>query len=115
MKPTKRNKRKLFQYSHDDMERAIQYVREGCSQRVAAERASVPQSTLSERLNKIHPDKLGSAPIFTPAEEETIVRYCENMRQLGYPRTDAQILEDANDILKRTNRQGLVSGGKLSK
>ena len=75
---------------------AEKFYRAGSSIRQEARRAGVPRQTLHDRLSRKHGDKHGRAPLFTEEEEARIAAYCEKMRQIGRPRSDKQIIEDAN-------------------
>ena len=98
-----------FNYTEDDMAKAIQLVNEGsCSIYQAAKMCKVPRSTLDDKVKGKVPlkRKMGPPSILTAEEERNLVIWILELSRRGWPITKEQLLENVQCLireLKRTN------------
>jgi hypothetical protein len=76
------------QYAPDDMAKAIEKVKSGCSILRASQIFNVPRSTLSYKSHGLHINtRKGPEPVLTQLCEETLVKWICTMKERGFPVT----------------------------
>jgi hypothetical protein len=82
------------QYSEEAMQRAIDDVNGGMSQRDAAAAHSVPRQTMADKIKGKHRLSSGGQPVFTEAEEITIAKNIATLGDWGFPvnTTDVRLM-----------------------
>ena len=86
-------------YSQEDLNNAIEYIKSGSSIRDASRRYKVPNSTLRWRLSKV-PRKPGPAPFLNPTDEKQLSDYVKYQASKGAPVTTTWLLETAARLMQ---------------
>ena len=96
-----------------DMQKAVKAVEEGVSIRVAADKYSVPRSSLHNRVSgKVGFQSCpGPSPYLSFEEEEELASFLIQVTKLGYPHTRKQVLSMVERILTSKGLQVSVSSG----
>ena len=94
--------------------KGIAMIRRGVKRCKAAEAVGIPVRTLSNKYDETHPLKPGRQTIFTPAEENRILTHLEAMQKVGFPLTQAKLMETANEILQEDPRKNLLENGAVT-
>ena len=105
---------KLRQWTQEDMERALEAVRErNVSATKAAIDFNVPRKTLTDRLHKKVADscKLGKPRALSDEHEKSLCGYIEYMAQRGFPLTVNQIIMYAWCMDKMSGRKVFGEAG----
>jgi transposase len=83
MAPGKRRKN----YTSEDVDLAVQAVKDGMSFRDAAEQFGVPKSTIKDRASGAHGSNIGQPTVLSPEEEKMICDMAILLGQCGFPFT----------------------------
>lgn len=90
-------------FREEDMEKAVQAVRNGMSQKTAAQTYKVPRITLGRRVHEKHTKPVGHPTVLSPAEEATIASTLGVVAKWGFPLTRL----DIRDVVKKyLDKQG---------
>ena len=112
-----RGKRKIAQWTHEQMMAAIAAVEGGQSIRVVARNFDIPQSTLLDYLHgKILKRKKGPPTVLSTSEEKALEEYILKMQENGFPLTMDQLrLKVAEMTQERVTpfRDGIPRNGWL--
>ena len=95
------------------MQKAMEAVEKGDTIRMAAEKFSVPRSSLHDRVSGRvqHGKQPGKPPYLTLEEEEEVVKFLIKCANIGYPRTRAQALALVQQILDKKGIPQMVTFG----
>ncbi|XP_078334130.1 uncharacterized protein LOC144625794 [Crassostrea virginica] len=102
--PRKYIKKGVYQnYSHEDMEKAVQAVREGLSLGKASKAFKVPKSTLSDRIcQRVLPGApIGRPPALPAKLEEELVSKVENAAAMGFGVSRRQLLVKTGRLVNK--------------
>ena len=85
---------------------AIQAVREVMPKRKVARIFQVPRTTLLDKLyGRVEENcSLGSRPVLSKSEEESLVQYVVGMAKIGYPLTRGNLASQVKKILDEDSR-----------
>ena len=77
-----------------NMQKAVKAVEEGMSVRKAAEKFTVPRSSLHDRVTgRVHFEaRSGPSPYLSYEEEEELASFLIQTAKIGYPHTKRQVL-----------------------
>lgn len=100
-------------WSADSMYKAIKAVEEGASIRVAAEKYSVPKTSLHDRVSgKVDIDaRPGPNAYLSFEEEEELASFLLQCAKIGYPHTKCQVLALVSRILHTKGIDTTVTNG----
>ncbi|KAJ8941189.1 hypothetical protein NQ318_008648 [Aromia moschata] len=90
-------------FTKENMEKAVDAVREGISQRAAAIKFNVPWISLLRRVGGKHTKPVGHPTVLSQAEEETIAKTLGVVAKWGFPLNRV----DVRDVIKKyLDKQG---------
>lgn len=82
-------KRKFYNYDQQDMQSALQYIRNGCKIRAACAKFGVSRTSVQDRLSgrvyEMRKRKMGPDPYLSLRNEERIVKWILEMAKCGFP------------------------------
>jgi hypothetical protein len=85
MPPKARSKKYCRGYTEEQVQQAMELVKNGISVREASKDCSVPKSTLMDRISGAHSSQQGRPTVLTPEEEELIVEMLTLLADWGFP------------------------------
>jgi len=77
--------RRYQDYSAEHLEKAIESIQQGMTQRIAAAVYNIPRSTLKNKLRGSHAGSVGGQRIFSEGEELMFVNHIITMSSFGFP------------------------------
>lgn len=88
------------------MQKALEAVRSGCSQRSASRQFGVPRATLQDTLLGRSPEerRMGPAPVLTPEEENKLENWLIELSKAGFPRKKDDLLDTVMKIVEEDGR-----------
>lgn len=99
-----RTKRRMYQYTEEDLKNALREIRENKMKiREASRRFNVPRATIQDRIKGRVPDLLrkpGPPPLLTVKGEEKIKNWIINLAKCGFPITKQMLLDTVSKIHK---------------
>ena len=101
---SKKPRRKLRQWTDDEMQRAIEYAQSGTiSINEAVQCYKIPPATLKDRLSGriIHRVKMGAKPYLTHEEEKELVEFLINCAKMGYGKTRKEVLNMVHTAVEK--------------
>lgn len=103
IKPTKRQ---FFAYSEEDMQKAIEAVKNGMTKKKAAIEYSVPRSTLLRKLSGHVPlrRKMGPPSELSETEENVLVEWILAMAKKGFPVHKVNLLQSVKKYLVESGK-----------
>ena len=101
------------QWSSVNMQKAMEAVEMGGTIRMAAEKFSVPRSSLHDRVSGRvqHGKQAGKPPYLTLEEEEEVVKFLIKCANIGYPRTRTQALALVQQIIDQKGIPRMITFG----
>lgn len=99
MPPKKKPK---FAYTHEDLLRALEAVKNGERVNMASKRFGIPQSTLDAKVRGKNPiaRKMGPQPILGLEGEELLVNWIKALAVRGFPVNKLDLVTSAKQIAK---------------
>lgn len=96
-----------FNYQEQEMEKAIEAVKNGLPIATAAKLFKVPLMTLSDRSKGKTPlkRKMGTSSILSENEELILVKWICHLGSRGFPVTSTQLLDSVQMLLKAEERE----------
>ena len=111
--------RKRGLYTHDNLCRAVQAVKDSrMSVPQAAASYGVPRSTISDKiLNKTSLDKCTPGPntVLAHEEEEHLAKWAIQMAKIGYGRTKQELLDTVQTIMNADGRHNPFKNNRPGK
>lgn len=111
------NKKRL-KYSHENMEKALQDIREKkISINQAAKLYNVPKTTVLDTLKEKYknPGNIGGPTILTNSEEMLLVKWIIELGEVGFPITKTQLLESVCKLINNLGRKNPFKNGQPGK
>jgi hypothetical protein len=87
MPPLSGKKKYRKGYTEDDLQEAVNMVKQGSSFRVACSTYNIPKTTLIDRVNETHSGVQGRPTVLSPEEEKIIIEMVELLSVWGFPFT----------------------------
>ncbi len=87
MPPIARQNKYRKGYTEDDLQEAVNMVKQGSSFRAACSTYNIPKMTLMDRVNETHGGTQGRPTVLTPEEETIIIEMVELLSDWGFPFT----------------------------
>jgi hypothetical protein len=87
MPPNSRQKKYRKGYTEDDLQEAMNMVKQGSSFRAACSAYNIPKTTLMDRVNETHSGAQGRPPVLSSEEEKIIIEMVEMLSDWGFPFT----------------------------
>lgn len=96
----------MFNYTEEDMQKALAALKDGMKLREAARTFSVPKTTLLYKHTGKYPVKrrMGPETILSRTEEKLLVDWIIHMGKHGFPITKCQLLDSVQKLLNDMNR-----------
>lgn len=104
------NNAKRFQYSIEDMEQAVNAVKNGMPTAQASRVFKVPRTTIIGKVpiqRKVGPDTT-----LTSDEEQLLVKWIFHIASCGFPATKLQLIDSVQLLLKQLNRPNNFTNGR---
>ncbi|XP_019852802.1 PREDICTED: uncharacterized protein LOC109582507 isoform X4 [Amphimedon queenslandica] len=100
-------------YDNDQLMRAYEAVKDGCSIRSAAEKFGVPRSTLSDHVSGKVQNGRHSGPerYLSDEEEKELVRFICKAARMGYAKTRKEVMSIVEKVLSYKGRRVTLSNG----
>lgn len=107
-------KPKRLQYSRDDLNAALQHMKNGMTTYAASKRFKVPKTTLLYKQRGIYAQNahIGHPTILTASEENKIKEWLLYIAKTGFPATKDQLLDSVQLLLKNLKRQNNFKNGR---
>lgn len=100
--PSKRN------YNVEDIEKALENIRNGTSIHAAARMFHIPRATLQHRIhNRSTKSMMGPAPVLTKSEENDIVNWVFENHSRGFPRRKHEVCGIVKEFLDANPRKNM--------
>lgn len=99
--------KKRLKYSQENMEKALQDIREKkMSINQAAKLYNIPKTTVLDTLKEKYknPRNIGGPTVLTSSEEMLLVNWILELREVGFPVTKTQLLESVSKLIKNLGR-----------
>lgn len=101
------NDKKRLKYSQENMEKALQDIREKkMSINQAAKLYNIPKTTVLDTLKEKYknPRNIGGPTVLTSSEEMLLVKWILELGEVGFPVTKTQLLESVSKLIKNLGR-----------
>lgn len=101
------NDKKRLKYSQENMEKALQDIREKkMSINQAAKLYNIPKTTVLDTLKEKYknPRNIGGPTVMTSSEEILLVKWILELGEVGFPVTKTQLLESVSKLIKNLGR-----------
>jgi hypothetical protein len=90
--PDKKKKNKYRKvYTEDDLQEAVNMVKQGSSYRATCSTYNIPKTMLMDRVNETHGGTQGRPAVPTPEEETIIIEMVELLSDWGFPFTQDEL------------------------
>lgn len=90
-------------YSKDNLEKAVESVKNKSSSiYAAAKKFGVPESTIRDAIKKRYNQKVGRVQILTEEEESELAKWILDCSAMGDPKMKFEVLEAASEILSNS-------------
>lgn len=111
------NHAERFQYSVEDMEQAVNVVKNGMPTDQASRVFKVPRTTIIGKVQGKVPiqRKIGPDTTLTSEEENLLVKWMFHNANCGFPATKLQLIDSVQLLLKHLNRPNNFTDGRPSR
>ncbi|XP_030767162.1 uncharacterized protein LOC115890938 [Sitophilus oryzae] len=108
------NKKKYTTYSKENLQRALDAIKQGVPCATASKEFNVPRTTLIGKIKGIYPEecKSGAATVLTSDEENLLEKWMINMGAMGFPITKDQLLDSVALLVNKLKRPNKFSDGR---
>ncbi len=104
----------ITKYKIEDVQNAIQEVKEGKTKYEVSKKYSIPYQTLDDKLKRKHSNQIGQTTTLNQLEENLLADWIVECSAMGMPQTKQQILRAATDISLRKRRSKKFKHNKPS-
>ncbi|XP_072945089.1 uncharacterized protein, partial [Epargyreus clarus] len=100
-------------YDSENLDQALQAVKEGMSKKLAAKTYQVPRATLQYRIkNPEHRSRPGPPTILTEKEEKDLENWILLSCRKGFPKRKDDLISSVANFLKNSNRASVFKNGE---